>query len=68
MNEYKKPDTLKNLLPHRNLKDEEWKMISNNIGWITFEDFWINCKQNSTIDDKKEEIMIDNFFKERNLK
>ena len=67
MNEYKNPKFLKSLLPHRKLNNDEWNNISKNIGWLTLEDFGLNSKLNSTVDDKNEEIMITNFFNERNL-
>lgn len=67
MNEYKDFKSLKKLLPHRNLQNEEWKIISNNIGWLTFEDFLENSSNNSTIQDSNEKIMIEDFFSARNL-
>jgi len=68
MNEYKNFRSLKELLPHRKLQNNEWATISENIGWLTFEDFWINSINNSTIKDNNEKNMIEEFFDNRNLK
>ncbi len=66
MDEYKDFNKLKELLPHRNLTDIEWMAISNNIGWITFEDILHYGEFNSTSDNNKNK-MIKAFFQERNL-
>jgi len=68
MNEYKNFNFLKTLLPHRDLSDKDWKVLSDNIGWITFEDFWLQSDMNSTIDIDIEKVMIEDYFKKRNLK
>ena len=67
MNEYKNFKFLKKLLPHRNLSDKDWKTLSDNIGWITFEDFWLHSNLNSTISADTEKVMIEDYFNERNL-
>ncbi len=68
MNDYKDPVKLKAALPHRKeLKDDEWSIISKNIGWITFEDFYRMSNKHGTIDDPDEAMKIKVFFEERNL-
>ncbi len=66
MREYLDYQNLKRCLPHRDLSDKEWMEISNNIGWITFEDFFKYSILYSTIEDN-EKNLIEEFFKERNL-
>ncbi|MDR1742399.1 MAG: hypothetical protein LBR48_01095 [Dysgonamonadaceae bacterium] len=61
--EYQNWENLKRALPHREIDDETWKIISENIKWITFEDFY----RNMTIQDEAEKDMIKTFFIERNL-
>lgn len=67
MIEYTDPAYLKLHLPHRQLDDTIWQIIANNIGWITFEDFWSASLNNSTINDVKEQKLIEDFFVARNL-
>lgn len=67
MNDYKNSSMLKAALPHRNLQDDEWDLISKHLGWITFEDVYDMSKNYRTIDDPDEANEIKDFFKERNL-
>lgn len=67
MNDYKNPENLKQCLPHRKLKNEEWQIIAENIGWITFEDFHKYSNLYSTIEDQNEKTTINDFFIRRNL-
>ncbi len=67
MQEYCDYKVIKQYLPHRQLKDNEWQMISNNIGWISFEDFYNCSKEFSTIENENEAGMIKIFFEDRNL-
>lgn len=67
MKEYKNPVFLKSALPHReNISDSVWQEISDNIGWITFEDI-IHLAEAHEILPFKEKDRLINFFKERNL-
>ncbi|MDA3893970.1 MAG: hypothetical protein PF517_20110 [Salinivirgaceae bacterium] len=60
MDEYKSWSKIKSRLPHRKeLSDKNWETLSDNIGWITFEDIYTNGVS--------EDNMIEKFFKERNL-
>jgi len=67
MQEYCDYKMIKQNLPHRQLKDNEWQMISNNIGWISFEDIYNCSKEFSTIENEIEAGMIKDFFEDRNL-
>ncbi|GAB1370208.1 hypothetical protein MASR1M45_02670 [Candidatus Kapaibacterium sp.] len=58
---------IKESLPHRDLNDNDWKTISENIGWLTFEDFYKSSMEFSTFENQFEADMIKNFFEERNL-
>jgi len=66
MEEYKDWRKLKQALPHRKFDDKDWKTIADNIGWISYENFYEQSKEFSIIK-KEEEGMIEQFFKERNL-
>jgi hypothetical protein len=66
MHEYRDYKILKKNLPHRNLSDTEWKSIANNIGWLTFEDFYKYSNKNSTLNNN-EEKMVKDYFEARNL-
>lgn len=67
MQEYCDFNMIKRYLPHRKLNDKEWQMISNNIGWISFEDFYNCSKEFSTFENDSEAAMIKDFFENRNL-
>jgi hypothetical protein len=67
MNDYKDFNILKTHLPHRELKDRDWKKIAENIGWITFEDFRIQSNTHNTILNTEENVLIQKYFDERNL-
>ena len=67
MLEYLDWEKIKQNLPHRKFDDEIWKTISNNIGWLTFEDFYTSSQTYNTVEDIEESKMIDDFFRERNL-
>jgi len=67
MKDYLNPENLKSYLPHRELTDNNWKIISENIGWLTFEDIYSCCKEFATIENNKEAEMIEQFLVERNL-
>jgi hypothetical protein len=57
-------------MPHRetdNILDSDWETISNNIGWIIFEDFYHSFTNYQTLEDENEIEMIKYFFKKRNL-
>lgn len=65
MNEYRDYKNIKRDLPHRELSDKDWKLISERVGWITFDDIY-NCavKFNTiTVYNQK----FKEFFSERNL-
>lgn len=68
MDEYKDFNNLSKSLPHRDLREKDWRKISENIGWLTFEDFRRISKKYSTISDIREAEYIEKFFDERNLK
>jgi hypothetical protein len=68
MNDYKDSKKLKEMLPHRSLSDNDWETLSNNIGWITYDDFWKYSDQFSLIKDPNEKKEIEQFFIDRNLK
>jgi len=69
MDEYTNAENLKDNLPHRNenLTQKQWEQLSNNIGWITFEDFINSSNKHKTIEDSNEEGLTNKFFEERNL-
>ncbi|KXX71070.1 hypothetical protein [Flammeovirga sp. SJP92] len=67
MEEYSNYQYLKQNLPHRNLKDSEWRSIAKNIGWLSFEDFYYSCRKYSTFINSSEEEAIIRYFEERNL-
>jgi len=63
MNEYKDPKNLRRTLPHRkHLSSSNWNTISNNLGWITFEDIYRSFLQYNTIVDTNEKNLIKDFF------
>lgn len=67
MNDFKKITLLKEALPHRNeLIEDDWKQISNNLGWITYEDIYQQANNKNTME-KGEDAKIWDFFNERNL-
>ena len=68
MDEYKDFNNLIKSLPHRDLREKDWRKISENIGWLTCEDFRRISKKYSTISDTNEADYIEKFFDERNLK
>ncbi|MBI9015567.1 MAG: hypothetical protein JEZ08_25335 [Clostridiales bacterium] len=65
MDEYKNPLALKRDLPHRQLSDDKWEMISKHLGWITFDDMYIAAKEYRTIESHQEEF--ESFFRTRKL-
>jgi len=68
MLEYKDYKNLKNALPHRTgLSDNQWNEIAGNIGWIIFEDFFIQASNLISFKSKEETKMIIEFIKQRNL-
>ena len=67
MDDYKDYNKLKMNLPHRKLNDGEWETISNNIGWMSFEDIYSCCIEFNTFENSSEADMIKKFFEERNL-
>lgn len=67
MDEYKNPEKLKELLPHRNLSNTIWETLSNNIGWLAYDDFWKLSVKHSLLKNIVEAKEIEHFFYERNL-
>jgi hypothetical protein len=67
MKEYCDFTEIKRRLPHRDLNDVDWKIIAENIGWITYEEMYKCSLDFSTILDANEAKMIEAFFSERNL-
>jgi hypothetical protein len=65
MNEYKNYQNIKRDLPHRNLEDKDWKLISNRLGWLTFDDIYSYAVEFNTIANNHKEIK--DYFSERNL-
>jgi len=66
MEGYKKWENLKKALPHRQLDDNDWETLAQNIGWISFENMY-RCSKEFNTSNPNEAAMIDDFFKERNL-
>jgi len=68
MLEYKDYRNLRDALPHRSdLTDNQWKEIADNIGWIAFEDLFINATKYNTFSGTVEKQEILKFAVERNL-
>ncbi len=67
MQEYHNYNNLKMNLPHRSLTDSEWKIIADNIGWLSFEDFYNCSKKYLTFQNNSEKEMIIKYFEKRNL-
>lgn len=68
MDEYRNPENLKRDLPHRRgeLTDADWKLISDRIGWITFDDIYFYANKFNTMN-KAYKDKMNEFFKARNL-
>lgn len=67
MDYYKNPNIIKKALPHRKqISDSNWEVVSNNIGWITFEDIYAAANSYGTITPSEKEL-IKSFFSNRNL-
>jgi hypothetical protein len=67
MNEFNYYKNLKASLPHRHeIKDDDWMQITENIGWITFEDVYNQAVIHDTVD-PAEKAEIKTFFTDRNL-
>lgn len=66
MNYYKNPGNLEKDLPHRKLEKSVWETISNNIGWLTFEDI-VHAADVSLVVDQQYIKDFNEFFEERNL-
>lgn len=65
MNEYKNYQNIKRDLPHRKLDDKDWKLISDRVGWLTFDDIYSCAIEFNTIVNNHKEI--EDYFSERNL-
>ena len=66
MDDYKNPALLKKSLPHRKYENSVWSEISNNIGWITYDDMYKNAVLYKTINNDEQNI-LSSFFNQRNL-
>lgn len=68
MPEYKDYGNFRDALPHRaDLKEEQWKDIADNIGWIVFEDFFQEAVNHRTFKESLEEQEILKLAAKRNL-
>ncbi len=65
MNEYKNYQNIKRDLPHRRLDDKDWRLISDRVEWLTFDDIYSCAIEFNTIVNNHKEI--EDYFSERNL-